>query len=130
VLLVRAPASAAASPRARPVHLLRPQAARARARPCPRSTLNEGVFSGLSQLLGSRAASVTSPLGRMDHKVDTLVAAPAAVDDALASLSVDGSDRALQVGRWGGLGARAAVPSMQCGLQCPPLAGGCSAGRL
>lgn len=77
-----------------------------------KATIREGVFSGLNALLESRGGSLSggsasaaaASLRRdsaglsphVEHKIETLVAAPAAVEDALASLIVDHGDRLLQ----------------------------------
>lgn len=68
-----------------------------------KATIREGVFTGLNSLMTSRSTSPqrqSSSGGAMtphvEHKIETLVAAPAAVEEALASLIVDHQDRALQ----------------------------------
>lgn len=69
-----------------------------------KQTIREGVFTGLNSLMhnsrsGSptRNSSIGGPMApHVEHKIETLVAAPAAVEEALASLIVDHEDRALQ----------------------------------
>jgi hypothetical protein len=71
-----------------------------------KATIREGVYSGLtdgglfSPVRSSspqRQSSSGGPLqARVEHKIETLVAAPAAVEEALATLVVDPQDRDLQ----------------------------------
>lgn len=65
-----------------------------------KATMREGVFTGLNSLMAPRSTSPhrhSSTGGAItpavEHKIETLVAAPAAVEDALASLIVDNQDK-------------------------------------
>eukprot|EP00878_Enallax_costatus_P028336 GHUV01030599.1.p1 GENE.GHUV01030599.1~~GHUV01030599.1.p1 ORF type:complete len:283 (-),score=80.75 GHUV01030599.1:517-1365(-) len=65
-----------------------------------KATMREGVFTGLNSLMAPRSVSPhrhSSTGGAItpavEHKIETLVAAPAAVEDALASLIVDNQDK-------------------------------------
>eukprot|EP00879_Flechtneria_rotunda_P003437 GHRR01003666.1.p1 GENE.GHRR01003666.1~~GHRR01003666.1.p1 ORF type:complete len:1583 (+),score=615.48 GHRR01003666.1:404-5152(+) len=67
-----------------------------------KATVREGVFSGLNSLMAPRSVSPhrhSSTGGAItpavEHKIETLVAAPAAVEEALASLIVDNQDKYL-----------------------------------
>ena len=71
-----------------------------------KATIREGVYSGLTDgglfspvrsTSPHRQSSSGGPLqSRVEHKIETLVAAPAAVEEALATLVVDPQDRDLQ----------------------------------
>lgn len=65
-----------------------------------KATMREGVFTGLNSLMAPRSGSPhrhSSTGGAItpavEHKIETLVAAPAAVEEALASLIVDNQDK-------------------------------------
>lgn len=65
-----------------------------------KATMREGVFTGLNSLMAPRSSDTghrhSSTGGAItpavEHKIETLVAAPAAVEEALASLIVDNQD--------------------------------------
>jgi len=66
-----------------------------------KATMREGVFTGLNSLMAPRSTGEPhrhSSTGgaitpAVEHKIETLVAAPAAVEEALASLIVDNQDK-------------------------------------
>lgn len=59
-------------------------------------TRREGVFSGLHTLMDPKWTHSAASSVQVERKIETMITAPAAVDDALASLIVDHPNPILQ----------------------------------